>query len=173
MTRILCAVLLSMAMALPAFAHRAAVPLYDFKAVPVAAPTTIKRVKAAIVNATLAHWWDIAETSDGTFLVTFAREGEYTATVRITYDAAQYSITYVGSTNLRHAPSGNFGQIFASPKSHEDAERRQIEMFKSSADTPYAVKTEAYIHPTYEVLVRELLAGIRRQLLAPTLLSPE
>jgi hypothetical protein len=169
MTRFLCTVALMLGLACPAFAQRPVVPLYDFKAVPVVAPTTAKRVRAAIVNAALAHWWDVTETREGALMASFAREGEYTASIRIDYDASHYSVAYVGSTNLRYSPTGNEGQILSMPKLHEDAEGRQIDMFKTAPATTYAVKTEAYIHPTYEVLVRELLAGIRRQLMAPAL----
>jgi hypothetical protein len=141
--------------------------LYNFIDIPVPVAATKERVKEVIVRAALTHSWDIAEQPDGSLLAGWSRPGDYGFNVKITYDATKYSLEYVDSHGLRARDAASL--ISVPDNIVESALAVQVKRFKDWPDTPYMVKTDRYIHLTYEDDVRELLANIRRRLLAPVL----
>lgn len=152
-----------------AFAQRTTVPLKDFNAIPVIKPTTPDRVGLAWRSAAAIQSWQVAGEPDGTLLVSTVKDESYPIKVRVRFDAGSYSVAYVDSQNLKHGPPPSLAEWTQSRRRLQDAAASQTARFKDSPDTPYAVVREAYIHPSYEYWVRELLTEVRQQLASPTL----
>lgn len=146
-------------LASPASAQRGLVPLYDFQDIAVTAPTTERRMKAAIVRTALSLRWDIVEQSDGSLLVWAMKSDHYLVKLRITYDAKKYSVFYVDSKELKLTDQ--------SPFNADLTLSRHLEKYKDQPETPFAVRTPNYIEPRYEEFVRELLGALRRNVDAP------
>ena len=164
----LCCLAFFLTIAGQASAQREPMVLYNFIDIPVAVPSATKeRVKTAITRAALFISWNIVEEPDGALLASWSRVGDYGMKVRITYDEAKYSLVYVDSFGLRVSSAKDLMNF------PDDMMARalavQAARFKDWAETPYMVKTENYIHLTYEDDVRGLLASIRRHLLAPAI----
>src|SRR4051812_16096495 len=87
-----------------AFAQRTTVPLKDFNAIPVSAPTTPERVGLAWRAASALQSWQVVGEPDGTLLVSTVKDESYPIRVRVRYDANTYSVSYVDSQNLKHSP---------------------------------------------------------------------
>jgi hypothetical protein len=156
---------LLVAVTTPASAQRGSVPLYDFKDIAVAAPTTPSRVKAALVRTALGMRWDIVENADGSLLAWVMKDGNALVKLRITYDAAKYSVAYVDSTDFKFVTADAIDRF--ARDTAEDRLPRYLEKNKDSPDSPFAVRTPFYIQPGYEDIVRELLITVRRHLDAP------
>jgi hypothetical protein len=147
-----------------AFAQRTTVPLLDFKAVPVTAPTTKERVALAWQLAASRRAWTVETQPDSSLLVSTVRDQEFPVKLRVTFDAASYSVSYVDSKGLNHRPPPSPSEWLQSRVRYQTAASDQADRFKNSLDTPYAVQNGAYIHPFYEAWVRELLTEVRQQL---------
>lgn len=150
-----------------ASAQREPMILYNFIDIPVTVPATKERVKEVIVRSALTQSWDIVEQADGSLLAGWSRPGDYGMRVKITYDATRYSVVYVDSHGLRARDASQLTNVPDGVL--ESALAVQAKRFKDWPDTPYRVKTDLYIHLAYEDDVRDLLANIRRRLLAPVL----
>lgn len=151
-----------------AFAQRTPVPLKDFEAIPVASPTTAERVVQAWQAAAVRLSWTVQPQSDGTLLVSTVKNDDYPVKVRVTFDAAKYSVVYVSSENLKYGPQPPLGEWRQSARRYQAAAAEQVARFTGSPDSPFAVtRAGSYIHPFYEAWVRELLAEVRVQLNLP------
>jgi hypothetical protein len=151
-----------------AFAQRTPVPLKDFEAIPVASPTTAERVVLAWRAAALRLAWQVQPQPDGTLLVSTVKNEDYPVKLRVTFDAAKYSVAYVSSENLKHGPPPPLGEWNQSARRYQLAAAEQVARFKGSPESPFAVTRPTYIHPFYESWVRELLTEVRLQLDLPT-----
>jgi hypothetical protein len=148
-------------------AQRTTIPLVNFVAVPTGVQATTAHVRSAIIRGALTQSWDIVEDKDGNFLASAWKDGDYWMKVRVTYDANQYSVSYLDSRELRYEAVRELSRSLTLAKMTGEAEALHGERFKERPETPFAVKTESFIHPSYEFWVRDLVASIRRHLLAP------
>jgi hypothetical protein len=154
-----------------AFAQRTTVPLKDFNAIPVTAPTTPERVGLAWRSAAAQQSWQVVSEPEGTLLVSTVKDESYPIKVRVRYDANSYSVSYVESQNLKYGPPPSLAEWTQSRRRFQDAAAWHSARFKGSPDNAYAVAREAYIHPSYEFWVRELLTAVRQQIVSPTPVS--
>ena len=163
----LCCLVLFLAFAGQASAQRVLVPLYDFKDIPVGAPATAARVKAALVRGALNQSWEVVQEADGSLLASALKSDKHYIKVRITYDATKYSLVYLDSRELKVVTAAGFDPKGMQEKRLAYAEKENLENYRYEPSTPFAVKSDFYIHPYYEGYVRELLASLRRHLMAP------
>lgn len=161
----------------PACAQREPMPLHDFIDMPVPAPTTPARVKAAIVKASLAATWAITEEPDGSLVAIRSKGGfrlpahwlnvgNYGLKVKFTYDANKFSVTYLDSKELKFRSEAATAEAFDEYQRTRAATYQQ-ERYKDWPETPYAVRTTNTIDINYEDDLRRLLDNVRRYLLAP------
>lgn len=153
-----------------AHAQRRVLPVIDLVDVPVtlanAKALTAEQVRGAIVSAALAAEWDVEPQSDGSLRLSALREMDYRITVRATYAPTTYSLTYVSSENLKTTDVGintpdrpGFDSLADYVKQWRAARGARQPEYKFAVD-----RAGAYIHPTYELMVYELSAGVRRHL---------
>lgn len=153
-------------LAAPAAAQRGLpLPLYDFKDIAVANPTSAQRVKVAIVRTALNLRWDIVEESDGSLLAWTTRSDTFFIKLRITYDAQTYSVAYVDSKDLKFMRPEDLDD--RRTQSVEAGLSRYLDKFKDSPDSPFATRMPFYIHATYDDILRKLLGAMRRHVDAP------
>lgn len=161
--------LLLVACSTSSMAQRRYLPLMDLVDVPVslasAKPMSAEQVRAAIIGAALAAEWDVDANSDGSLTLSAFRDMEYRVTMKASFSDSKYSLVYVSSENLKTS-SGEKSE----PRPGLESLGTYIENWRKSRGTlqpefKFAVdRTGIYIHPTYELLVYELSAGIRRHL---------
>ena len=153
-----------------ASAQRRVLPIVDLIDVPVALANTknltADQVRGAIVASALAAEWDVELMSNGSLHLSVYKNMEYRITMQATYTATKYTLLYIGSENLRTTDSG----ILNPTPTGEETLASYAEKWRSSrgAKQPefkFAIdRQNLFIHPTYELLVYELSAGIRRHL---------
>ncbi|HZE92676.1 MAG TPA: hypothetical protein VE029_13360 [Rhizobacter sp.] len=145
-------------------------PFYNFVGVTVPNPTTPQRVKAALVNAALLQTWTIVENPDGSLTASMWKVREYDFKVRITYDAAHYSVVYLDSKGLSY--TFKYSDSVTSDRDKDrlqEVETRLSESIQSRPEAAFAVKTEAHMHAACNFWIGDLLAGVRRELVAPAM----
>jgi hypothetical protein len=161
----------------PTWAQREPMPLHDFIDMPVPAPTTPARVKAAIVKASLAATWGITEQADGSLVAIRTRGGfalpahwlkvsNYGLKVKFTYDANKFSASYLDSHQLKFRTDAETKAGFDEWQRDKAAAYQQAR-YKDWPETPYAVRTTNTIDINYEDDLRRLLDNVRRYLIAP------
>ncbi|HEU6454131.1 MAG TPA: hypothetical protein VN201_01570 [Roseateles sp.] len=153
-----------------AMAQRRVLPVVDLVNVPVSLATkktlTADQVRAAIVSAALAAEWDVDPQPDGSLRLNVLKDMEYSVAVRATFTPTTYSLAYLGSENLKTTDPG----IFTPDRPGQETLSSYATNWRATRgakqpEAPYAVdRAGAFIHPTYEQLVYELSAGVRRHL---------
>ena len=149
-------------------AQRRPMPMVDVIDVPVSLASSKAlrpdQVRAAIVAATLTTQWDLEETSDGSMTLSILKDMEYRVTLRATYTATSYSLTYVSSENLKTATRTLSSDGYPdSPEAY--ASNWRATRTATQPEFKFAVEhASRSIHPTYELLLYELSASVRRHL---------
>jgi len=76
-------------------------PVYNIEQSQVPAGITAKQVEKNIVKALIQKGWQVKANADGVILAEILVR-THTARIEISFDASQYSINYVDSTNLKY-----------------------------------------------------------------------
>lgn len=93
------------------------------------------------------------------------RDMEYRITMRATYTPTTYSLTYVSSQNLKTLKADDYIPIKHGETLENYAKTWRETRGALQPEYTYAVnRADLSIHPTYELLVYELSAGVRRHL---------
>lgn len=167
MTRIRLILIASLlALCFNANAQRRVLPLIELVDVPVSLatskPLSADQVRSAIINGALTTQWDVEQQVDGTLRLSTWRDMEYRITMVASHTSDRYSLRYVSSENLKM--SDPFGQNPADSLA-DYASRWRATKGALAPEYKYATpKGDLVIHTTYELLVYELSASIRRHL---------
>lgn len=153
-------------------AQRRVLPLIDLVNVPAsianAKALTSEQVRAAIIAAALAAQWDVEPMSDGSLKLSLLKDMEYSISMRATYSASSYSLIYVSSENLKTmtaAEAPRQDQFSTAETLAQYAEKWRSTRGATQPEFKFAIdRKDLSIHPTYELLVYELSAGVRRHL---------
>ncbi|MCW8832492.1 MAG: membrane lipoprotein lipid attachment site-containing protein [Colwellia sp.] len=81
-------------------------PVYNVGNSQVPAGLSSKQVEKNIVKALIQKGWQVKNKTDGKILAEIMVRS-HTAKIEISYDASQYSINYVDSTNLKYDAQKN------------------------------------------------------------------
>jgi len=76
-------------------------PVYNIEQSQVPAGITAKQVEKNIVKALIQKGWQVKANANGVILAEILVR-THTARIEISFDASQYSINYVDSTNLKY-----------------------------------------------------------------------
>lgn len=151
-------------------AQRRILPAVELVDVPAAIAATkslsAPQIRGAIVAAALAAQWDVEPMPDGSLTLVLYKDMEYRITMRATYTDAAYTLRYVGSENLKMETGEQARASDFRSQSHADyAKEWRINRGSKQPEFKYAVdRADVWIHPTYELMVYELSAGVRRHL---------
>ncbi len=156
-------------------AQRRVLPVADLVEVPVslatAKPLTSDQVRKAIIGAALIERWDVEPAGPGALKLSTWRDMEYRVTLEAKFSPSSYSLTYVNSEGLKTddielmSPMSPTGETLASYAAKWRAIRAaRVPEHKFAVD-----RSGKYIHPTYELMLYELSAGIKRHLKAAEL----
>lgn len=87
----------------PALAQRL-LPVAELVNVPTSIATVKKlapeQVRAAVIAAGLAAEWDVEPQADGSLKMTYFRDLNYSIVLNASFDAAHYSLRYLGSDRM-------------------------------------------------------------------------
>lgn len=81
-------------------------PVYNIEQSHVPANITAKQVEKNIIKALIQKGWQVKANANGTILAEIMVR-THTARIEISFDASQYSINYVDSTNLKYNAKKN------------------------------------------------------------------
>jgi len=81
-------------------------PVYNVEQSQVPAGITAKQVEKNIVKALIQKGWQVKANANGIILAEILVR-THTARIEISFDASQYSINYVDSTNLKYDANKN------------------------------------------------------------------
>jgi hypothetical protein len=146
---------------------RPLVPIADFKSIPVVAALGVKlntgQIEKAIVDAVSAERWEITSTANGVVSAQYVKEFKHTIEVTIPFSADTYSVIYKNSVNMNFATADRCRQCDS--QLYVDAALRQKKRFAAYPESVNAsLRTNEFIHPSYELWVRALIERINRQL---------